>query len=189
MKSNDRTALVDVKYSSLNHADATWRPPCKRPEMIALFKKKKFPILHLRRRNLVRLAFSLARAVHSKQYVARQDHDVSDVSISLDIRSFKRSLRELKMNDRMICQWLGQIGPKTLELTYEDLFEEHPGSPFRIEPFEKIAHFFGFDQMKFDLVPKTRKLAPQDLRKEIKNYDELEKALTGTPFEEFLTSS
>lgn len=189
MESDGRTALVDVKYSSLNHADATWRQPGKRPEMIRLFKEQNYPIVHLRRRNLVRLAFSLARAIQSKQYVARRDHDVSEVLIDLDVRGFVNSLYELKRNDELICKWLKLMGSQSLELVYEDLFEEHPGSPFLPEPFQQIADFLDLDEVRFDLVPKTRKLAPQDLRDEISNFDELEAALRGTEFEEFLHAS
>lgn len=186
MVADGRTALVDVKYSSLHHADAVWRSPGKRPEMVYLFKDRKYPILHLRRRNLVRLAFSLARAIESKQYVAGQHRDVSKVSFDLDIRLTLKSLEELKENDDLICRWLNMVGGKRLDLFYEDLFEEHPGSPFRRKPFEQIAELLGLDEVNFDLVPKTKKLAPQDLREEVRNFDELEAALAGSEFEKFL---
>lgn len=186
MESDERVALVDVKYNSLNHADATWRQPGKRPEMLRLFKSNNYPVIHLRRRNLVRLAFSLTRALQSNQYVARRDHDVSKISIDLDVPFFVKWVQELKINEEMVRKWLKLVGAKRLELCYEDLFEEHPGSPFLSEPFERIAEFLGLGEMRFDLVPKTRKLAPQDLREEINNFDELEAALKGTEFEEFL---
>lgn len=189
MKAEDRTAIVDVKYSSLHHADGAWRNPSMRPEMIGLFKKRQFPILHLRRRNLVRLAFSLARAIQTDQYLAMNKSEVGDASVKLDVRLFKRSLRELKNNDRMICRWLRNTGGKQLELVYEDLFEDVPGSALQREPFEEVARFLGLEEMRFDIVPRTQKLAPQELRNEIENFNELEAALKDTEFESFLHSS
>jgi len=37
MEVEGRTALVDVKYSSLNHADGTWRRPGEPPDDALVF--------------------------------------------------------------------------------------------------------------------------------------------------------
>ena len=188
MEAAGRTALVDVKYNSLNHADGTWRSPGTPPEMLRLFSKQSFPILHLRRRNLVRLAFSLLRAHQTRAFVAEPGDEVSAAAINVNVPGFLFSLKDLKTSDELFCRWLQLTGADTLELVYEDLFEEHPGSAFDREPFERIAGFFKFKEMRFDLVAKTQKLAPQDLRNEISNFDELNAALRGTEYEPFLHS-
>jgi len=121
------------------------------------------------------------RAHQTRAYVAEAGQEVPAVAIDINVPGFPlQSGRIPKTSDELICRWLKLTGAKTLELVYEDLFEEHPGSAFVREPFERIAGFLKLKGMRFDLVAKTRKLAPQDLRNEIRNFDELSAALKGT---------
>lgn len=185
-KKDGQRALIDIKYNSLHHANGTWHAPMDTPVMLKIIKRHHYPIIHLHRRNLLRTAISHFRASQTSQYALADEKDVKRIKFSIDPVRILNFAEYLHNNREMIRRELQRLDTPCLDIYYEDLFIEGPGSAFNEEEFNRIAGFMGIEDPQFDLTPKTVKFAPKHIADEIENFHDLKKAVRRTRFKKQL---
>lgn len=178
------TPLIDVKYNSLHHAEGTWSNPNKPPVMLQILHNRSFPVIHLHRKNSLSMVISLLRAEITQQYVASTSEEVHKASITINPQRLLHELKFHHLTEDAVDKHLKSMGIQCLDINYEDLFTNGPGSDFSREKFNEIADFMGVDGSLIELKPATERLASRGYREEIENFDELEKALRDTPYHE-----
>jgi hypothetical protein len=183
---NDQRALIDIKYNSLHHANGTWHAPLDTPVMLKIFSSHHYPVVHLQRRNILRVAISHFRAAQTNQYALTDEKDVKRIKLSVDPAQILNFAEHLHNTREIITKHLELIGNPCLNLYYEDLFIEGPGSAFSAEQFNRISEFMGIEAPQFDLNPRTVKFAPKHIADEIENFDDLKKAIRRTRFKKQL---
>lgn len=139
-------------------------------------------IMHLVRRNVLRLVVSHHLAVARNVHVARQEVDTKVNSVAIppqrliDMMSKRRSLMEefrIRLADRHL----------TVELEYQDLMSADQTTSEAL--VERLCKFFEVSD-EFTRTPPTIKLAPMPLDQLLDNYEEIAEALEGTEFEYML---
>lgn len=182
----EQTAVVDVKYSSLHHANVSWHRPSDPPKLFDIARKRRIRIIHLERADALATVLSSLRAEATQKYVVSAARLVLPTRFRVEPRVLVKRLETLKQDKALIRKWLGRGGLKVLEIRYEDLFTGDPGSDFNSTEFNRIAAFVGIDPSAFDLTPRTRKISPLSLGDEIENFDEIETTLRGTEYHQRL---
>lgn len=179
---DDLTAIVDIKYNSLHHAEGTWSNPASPPVMMRIMKGQNFPVIHLRRENLVGVAISLMRANATQQYMASSSDSVKTTAFRVDPEILLHSLKQHETKQACVSNWLKDLNIPCLDITYESLFVDGPGSAFDPSIFRKIAEFMDIDYTKLILKSATKRLSSATYREEIENFDEVEEVLRETPY-------
>jgi hypothetical protein len=133
------------------------------------------------RRNTLRTIAShhlaVARGLHVTSEVVQ--HDINSVEIPADdvVSALRRKTARVgAFRERLANR------PHTLEVTYEDIMHEDLIDDALIR---RLCEFFDVDD-KFMRRPRTLKMAPEQLRALITNYDEVAAAVSKTEFQKFL---
>ena len=176
----DISAIVDVKFSSLHHADGAWIRPSSPPQMLKIIKAHNYPVIVLRREDNVATTISLFRAGASNQYHADRPELIKPVRYGIEPNILLNTIRAHEEQDALVNLWLNRLNPKRIELSYEELFIGEPGSDLDPEAFAAIGRFLNIDPYLFDCVPRMVKVSVRGYREEIENFDELEEALRDT---------
>jgi len=136
-------------------------------------------IIHLIRRNRLRTIISLEIALKTDQWVATPSsrNDSKEKSIWIDPEKLTTQLVMIGENESRARERFG--GWQFLEVAYEDI-TKNPN-----EEFLKIGNFLQLSNINPDAI-RHEKQNPEGLRELITNYDEVEKALIGTPHEIYL---
>lgn len=138
-------------------------------------------IIHLVRRNLLRLVASHRLAAARKVHVSRRPvrHKVN--SVSLNTKTLVDSLRSRREQiEEMSAKLTGR--PGVLEVAYEEIMS---GSTVSQACLSRLTSFFGASN-EFRNDPATVRLAPVRLPDLIANYTDVARILRGTEFERML---
>ncbi len=176
-----QTAILDVKYDSLHHANGIFHAPSAPPIFAELVCQRGDAVIFLQRRNVLRQLVSLALAQQSRRYHAYTREEIPDEKVALATEGLADHIRR-RQQDQQFLEEVFRAAPRQITLCYEDLWEGQPGGTLRREPFEELAAFLGVPA-DFDYTPTMVKITPHDLSAALTNFDEVEAALRGTDAE------
>jgi LPS sulfotransferase NodH len=138
-------------------------------------------IIHLIRRNILRMVASHHLAVARKLHVTSEivQHEINSVELPAD--EIVRTLRKkAAAADKFRRRLAGRR--YVLEVAYEDILD---GGVVSDQLVGRLCKFFDVTD-EFVRAPKTVKLAPEHLTALISNFDEVATAVSGTEFQEML---
>ncbi len=169
--------LLDIKYNSMQHANGTWRGLLDPPDLFFMFRDLGVPVLHLRRRNILKMVISRIRADQLAQHVSFEEsgaHPLFEVKVPEVLLEMRCGVRDASHVDSLLkslCQ--------VREVYYEDLWLDHPGGARNEALEQEIQVHLGAAPVPLD-PPRTTKQTPEKLAAVISNYDELSAALKAT---------
>jgi LPS sulfotransferase NodH len=135
-------------------------------------------IVHLKRRNLLHTFISSRIAAKTNVYGISSADAIQKTTIVVDT---DKCLRYLQDQQQAIARYDTLLRDRSvLDVQYTDLSDSYESTMARVQAF-------------LDVEPRTLsssrvKQNPYSLREIVENYDELEEALRGLPWEEFLVS-
>ena len=176
-----RYLLLDVKFNSMHHFDGPWRAVCDPPKMLDLMVKHKMRRLHLTRRNYLRYYLSWRKAHISNAWTAERSDAVIDPQIDVDLDELLWMMDFARMEDHVVQLTLRGTA-RYRHFDYSDLFPEI-GAPVSADVLANITEWLELETPFTRTEPRYRKQSVRGLRETIANYDEVEQALRGTPFE------
>ena len=141
-----------------------------------------YKIIHLRRRNIVRIAISNINARQNGKfhYKKMEAHDINRYSkIKIDIKKLFRWIKFAELNHERENEILQDI--PVLSLFYEDDLSEEQ---FHKRTVEKVCNYI--DIPSYRTSAKTVKNIPVELPDYIENFNELKEALRNTKYYEYL---
>ena len=176
-----KITLIDVKYSSTHHLNPEWHPLTRPPFLINLLAHHNVPVIHLRRRNLVRGAMSMlmseATGLFNTQTPDRLQKQRIQVKPEILLNRIKFLQTEVGAMTHMLQNY-----PKLLTLEYTDLFENNalrPAIAHKIESHLGVSPMTHFE-------PTYLKQARRPLQETVVNFDEIAEALKPTPYASML---
>jgi hypothetical protein len=175
-----RFVVIDVKYNSTHHLNASWKFISAEPTMFPFLRSDWVHVLNLTRRNFLRYHLSQSKADLTQRWTARADERHDDDRLWLDIADLLRTLELCRAENEIIDQSFESYG-RYLSIDYADLFPVM-GEPVADDALTRISGWLGVDPA-FENDPTYRKQAVLGLRETIENYEEVEEALRGTVFE------
>lgn len=138
-------------------------------------------IVHLVRRNLLRVVASHQLAVTRRVHVTKE-HKTYDVnSVTLDPSA---TLAAITSRAKTVAEYRAKLAQRdrVLELAYEDIMD---CGQVRQETIDSLCSFFDVDD-RFTRTPETVKLAPPQLADLIDNYEDIAHALRDTEYKAML---
>jgi LPS sulfotransferase NodH len=175
-----RFVVIDVKYNSTHHLNASWKFISAEPTMFPFIRSSHVRVLNLTRRNFLRYHLSQCKAELTQTWAARADRGHRDGRIEVDIPAMARSLELCRSENEVIDRSFENYG-RYLNIDYAELFPVI-GEPVSDDALGRMAEWLGVVPT-FENVPTYRKQAVLGLRETIKNYEEVEEALRGTAFD------
>lgn len=182
LETHNMKGIVDVKYSSLHHANDAWVYPGTHPKMLDLFLKKGYKFLHLIREDILGIVYSWFRARETGTYIVFTESEVDPVRISIDPQQFLWRLREINRDREIVRFWLSSAGLDVKEIRYEDLFVAGSEASLQEHVFTDIYELLGVADKEYKLDFKTQKISPLNFKDELENHDDIERILRGTEF-------
>lgn len=164
---NDKPfTLIDVKYNSTHMLDGMWHSPVSNPELVQWLIRKRFPVVHLVRKNCLENYVSLLAGHYTGQWVVgKSATGTQSVRLRLDpdetIFQIQRRERELTRFRRCLAS------TNHMELAYESLIDGNGG--FSEVVAAQIYHFIGLEGAASIQVP-TRKTG-RPIHETIENYE------------------
>jgi LPS sulfotransferase NodH len=151
----------------------------ERPWLLAYVVLRRVRVIHLVRTNLLDVILSGETAKARRQYHALVSDAVAPSAVSLPTERLVPELENLQRSVDRIRQLLRLLPAPSVEVSYERLTRDEAAfrpvfSLLGVEP-----HSLGSRFAKLNRAPKADLIA---------NYPEVERALTGTRFESFLTT-
>lgn len=135
-------------------------------------------IIHLWRRNAIKQAISVARAVHlhrqTSQWNLYQGERPPAIPVKLDW--FRHVLKRVEDEQRFLNDYVGQLSTPVCELTYEELLADP------VAVFDDLFRFLGVDPAPVEA--QSRKNTSDDLREAVTNLSELRAEFVGTVYEQ-----
>ena len=164
-----KTKLLDVfpraEFSELLHA-----PECA--------------VIHSARRNVVKLTVSGLNAMAHYKRTGRYNRIDSDPPLPLlpvPPRAFLAELKERVRREQTLARFIEGLSLPVLKVDYEDLLKDLPGQ------LEEICGFLEVPPAPMEA--RDRKNTNDDLRKALANFDAIQQALRGSPYEAMLEES
>lgn len=147
-----------------------------RPEIWRWIEMHETRVLHLVRRNPLKILISkaAAEATGRRHLVPGEQHEPQPVA--LDVASLAQSLD--RITSHVDAHRARIAGLHHLEIAYEELLERPQAL------FDRCFGFLGVEPQAVELA--LRKLTPNTLREALANYDEVATALENTPHAELL---
>jgi LPS sulfotransferase NodH len=139
--------------------------------------KNKIPIIHLQRKNELKVVVSLLKAQATGVYSSSSNETSTHSRIRLQPENILRTLVQLSQ-EKVACEKIVRFNP-TLNISYEDLFEKQ--API----IREIMKFLDANDRSLTQ-PDIVKTNPDRLSDVLENYDEVKLALAGTPWEKFM---
>lgn len=174
-----RLPILDVKYNGLHHLSSPWRSPEEPPWLIKECREQGYPIIHLRRLNLVEVFVSGRLAQENKVWHARKDEEISVTRVKVEPVQLLRFLTIQSNIDRIVQNWLGPRA-EVLNVYYETMFDAEGNISELVG--EQVSRFLGippFEDRSVMYVKQNRK----PMREAIENFGAVMDALESTEFE------
>lgn len=182
-----RHTLVDVKYSSTHHFNGGWHSPLDMPKLLRFAMRDEFRIIHLKRRNLVKVFVSGRLAEQAKTWHATSEAALVSGVVRIDRHALLNFLNVATRTTALFDGWLRAYS-RVIELEYESLFSADDGMD--AGSVERLAGLLDVDGESLrSLRPRVLKQTSDDLRSVIENHDEIARHLAGTPFAGMLAPS
>jgi LPS sulfotransferase NodH len=159
------------------------------PEILPYAAVKRIAVVHLVRRNLLDVMISSKLAEASGVYhVATDDRPtlssgsvaLTDLKIRLEPAEVIQTLKRLAREVRMARAWLRMTRTPTCEVEYEELI----ATPMELG---RVLNFLGLEHgAASDLRSALQRRNASPRSEVIENFAEIERSLSGTPFESFV---
>jgi LPS sulfotransferase NodH len=149
----------------------------KYPEVLDLLQQKRFKIIHIWRKNILKIYLSRVKAEQTGIYVSKKIVDRS--KIHLDDELLITNLNNIKATQGKLLKLIESLRLEYFNIQYENLLTN------REKELEKILEFLELDA-KFNLTTYLKKINPDNLVDIIDNYYEIEEILQGTEYENYL---
>jgi LPS sulfotransferase NodH len=180
-KTTGQTPLVDVKQQYLNICDSYWSHN-RRPQLIRFCYQRKWPVIHVIRRNKLAVLVSLIQAEATGVWNARHPNAVEKVRrsgpVTVPTKFLRERIRQLTGDDNAVATYLKQHS-RLATLEYETVLAR--GGAELVEGVRAACEKIGAPLPAADEPPTLRSGDP-DLRARITNYDEVAKLLKDTPY-------
>lgn len=170
-------SLLDVKYSSTHHFNTAWHPLGRRPGFLDLLEFRKIPIIHLKRRNIVRMTVSNLMAETTRLYTTENAHEIRKTRLQINPERFLARARFLRAEMTLMSRFLDSC-PNVITLEYADIFD---GNEISRATEKKIVDLLGISNFEARS-PTIIKQIPEPLEDVIANFDELKAVLQSTIF-------
>jgi hypothetical protein len=178
--------FVGVNYNSLHSLNTYWQNFFEAPYILNILKWKRYFVVHLIRRNVVKAAISEMRAKASGVWHIKAGEErpaVADQKLSLDAKDLLRQLRARMLEIDLIDRSMDEYN-RCLTLEYEKFFDSEgkpvPEEVGRLSEFLKLEH-------PIEPIAGYRKTGSLHLRDAIENYAEVAAMLGETEFAPMLS--
>lgn len=174
-----KTLVVDVKYRSLHQINGGWRGLVERPTLLQEAISRKVPILHLTRRNSVQTFVSGRLAEANRVWHARAEQSIDVKSTVVNIRAMSNYIVNTEREVELMEEWTRKYA-RLGQFDYAEMFDAEG----HIDPAiaQTIADTLQVGPFE-DRAPRFIKQAPSQLTEAVENYDLVERALSGTPYQ------
>lgn len=170
--------VIDIKYRSMHHFNQAWHGFTQPPYLFQLLAEAGIPVLHLVRRNVLKTYLSGRLAEANKIWHMTSDQSQSVQSIEVDADAIGRRISGLSYEIDIARRNLsGHAG--VLEICYEELFDDQ--GRFSLDSASELGRFLNVGPF-LNRRPAFVKQTGDTLKSVIQNYDEVEAALSETPY-------
>lgn len=169
--------LIDIKYNSFGPFNPYGWRVSEEPYFLTYFKRRKLPIVHLIRRNMLAAYVSALRAVKTQHWhqTAASAEEVPAYRIYLEKREFIGALK-IRVEELRLMKSFVQSYERHIEIYYEDLFEgDSLSESIRRSISELAAH-----PIEGPLQTEHRKI-PWQWQEAILNFDEMKSWIEADP--------
>lgn len=179
VKSKD--LLLDIKYNTIRSLSGYWDTDHGSADFASFIARRRIPVLHLIRKNTLRVIVSHQLALQTGIWHRRNDEPdpASTVKITLEP---KKLLADIARAQRLTQDYQAIFGeqPGYEEIVYEEIVREreytHSGAHLRT-----LGHFLGKKSVAPNGTPLPfKKMAADDLLEVVENWPEVLRALRGT---------
>ncbi|HEY1614772.1 MAG TPA: hypothetical protein VGF97_13885 [Rhizomicrobium sp.] len=176
--SGKRDVLIDIKYNSLHHFNATWVNPDQGPSIFSIFRERNVPIIHLRRRNHLRVYVSNILSNNRRVWHSTKHYMNDEKPIKLNMASCFEFLRAQEWQDAFIARQL-KGHQNLLEIEYADIFDLR--GKVSSEAARSLA---AFCRIPLECIgePTLVKLAPRTLESIVENFVEVRSELGASSY-------
>lgn len=184
MKYNKDIFVLDIKYNQLHHLNDYWHLINNQPQIFKFIKKNNYPVIHLIRRNILKVFVSQLLASNHNIWHAKKENinRIQRTKIRLDPDKILNQIKNRKNEMNRISSFFKSY-QNTLTIYYEDLFND--AQEFSKDTVETLSDFLQVDSSKFNLKPVYVKQTSL-LSNVIENFEEIKESLRNTEFECFL---
>ncbi|QUS36234.1 hypothetical protein [Falsirhodobacter algicola] len=179
-----RKLAMDVKYFGLNLIPQREDVDSRSPFIVSFLQESQAHVVHLVRRNKLRIFVSEEMATMTGRWSAETAGDLvtRKPALEIDVRRAVTAIRTLLQQDRRVGALLDAV-PQVERVFYDEMFdaEGHFQPPVR-----RLAARM-MDIPEASSQPDNLKMNPERLRDLVANYDDLARALQGTAHEWMLT--
>lgn len=172
------TPFLDIKYNQTHFLNGVSYLPTQQPWVVRHALSSKFPIIHLTRKNQLKVFVSELRAKLTGIWHAKTDVKVENDAVEVDT---KRLLQHIRTSDdvmKMFDGWM-QNRASTFTIDYDDLFGANGNlSDNAVSGIQRITGLQNLEALR----PEFVKTANNDLSKAIANFDEVSTVLAKTPY-------
>jgi hypothetical protein len=177
--SDKRLKVLDLKYNQVRTA---FPAAADELALLSFLRHHRFPVLNLTRRNYLRSYLSAAKArQRGVGHETGEGTATGDQRVEVDMPSLIWKLQQCSAeNERIARSFAGY--DRYLTFDYEDLIE-YLGGPISERVLSEIAQWLGVPPDFPQRSARFKKLASLPLEETITNFEEIEAALRGTPFE------
>lgn len=151
------------------------------PALVDYLATRQVSMLHLIRRNTLRIVLSKELAVQRDQFHARVDDSVKRTAVRLNAKNLVEELFRQETEVKKARTQFSALRLPYLEVVYEDLLSG-------ATPFDVLLSFLGMQNGMQALTSTLQRLNVAPLSELIENYEEVRQALAGTRFLDLLTA-
>lgn len=178
------STVIDIKYSSTHHFDGYWRGWLGRPGLLNWLRDLDIPVIHVTRKNLLRVYLSGELAEANKVWHATPNTHLEHRAVTINPRHLKNRMRAMQQESDLVASQL-RGHPSLVTIDYAAMFDEDGQVGPRA--LSEIGEIAGVGHLK-PVRPVFSKQVSTDLREAIANYEEVEVALLDTPFNWMVSS-
>jgi LPS sulfotransferase NodH len=149
----------------------------KYPEVLNFLQQKKFKIIHIWRKNIMKIYVSRVKAEQTGIYVSQKTVDRSKINIDGEL--LIKNLKAIKDAQSKILEIIQELRLAYIDIQYENLLTN------RDHELRRILDFLEVDG-EFELTTYLTKINPDELPEVITNYHEIVKILRGTEYADYL---
>ncbi len=179
-RSDGRTTIVDIKYNSLHHGNPAWTGVLAVLPLLLQIGRLELPVLHLIRKNSLRMLVSRKRADAAKQYALRSEDRNATWPVRLDPSTLLHEITYHQNEMHHISEILRRCCC-VMEVEYNDLWTDHPGGTRNLDVEEKLQRHLGVNPIPLP-PPTLLKMTPHDLSNALSNWEEVQQVLSNSPY-------
>lgn len=172
------TPFLDVKYNQTHFLNGVSYLPTQQPWIVRHALNSKFPVIHLTRKNQLKVFVSELRAKLTGIWHAKTEIKVENDAVEVDTTRLLHHIKTSNEVMKMFDGWM-QNRASSFTIDYDHLFGANGHlSETAVSGIRRITQLQNLEALK----PEFVKTASNDLSKAIANYDDVVKTLADTPY-------